>query len=648
MLYITPTGGATALTRVLWAGLALAAAPAVAQDEPLDLGTIVLTANNREQAITDVQASVEVITREEIARTPGRTAIDALRNAAGVDARSSGANSSVTIRGQIPNAGSSVLILVDGLPRTGKYGLDNLNLVAVENIERIEVIRGPMSALYGADASAGVINIITTKPDGGTSTTLTTTLGASASNHGDGRESFNLGFSHSFTTGDVSHRISAGARLAEPFRFNREVVDDLSGIRHYNLEYAGHWQIDDSHELSFQFSAIRQDDRADGQSTFPVVQRFRRIEEETQYFGALRYAGEVGPGRLMLDVSHGFTDGSANRSMTVEETEFHESLVQARYQFDTITSGVGTHDVQIGAGYQYSEIDVNIYNRTGERGNLFGYVQNEWKPTDRVAVVAGLRIDDYDDFGTEVTPRLTIGSVGDGLTWRLGYGEAYRAPSLIEQYSSFTRGRFLIVGDPDIGPETTEAYEAAIGWRADRGGIEAIYHHADIDGLIEAQSTGRIIGGLSEIRYQNVERARIRGVEVVGDWQISDALSLSGSYAYLDAENASNGDRLEDRPQHEVKLAATWENGPFSASLAARGSFDYFATDSNAPRGTPPSSSDYVTVDTTFSYAVNDRTTLTLGIENIADKRAPLNYNPNQSTSDPAGRFVYFTAEARF
>ena len=93
------------------------------------------------------------------------------------------------------------------------------------------------------------------------------------------------------------------------------------------------------------------------------------------------------------------------------------------------------------------------------------------------------------------------------------------------------RGRFLIVGDPDIGPETTESYEAAIGWRGQRGAIEAVFHHSDIDGLIEAQATGATIGGLAEVRYQNIARARIRGVELVGDYQLSDTVSLTGSIA---------------------------------------------------------------------------------------------------------------------
>lgn len=652
-----PSGSALALSRncgaclIMLTGSAALAQGLNPQDSaPLLLEPIVITSNNREKRISDVQASIQVITREDIERTPGRSAIDALKNAVGVDARNSGANSNVNIRGQLPGAGSAVLILVDGLPRTGKFGVDNLNLTAVENVERIEVIRGPMSALYGADASAGVINIITRKPDANSpaQTIVRATVGTSASSDGNGRETFNLGVTTSFSTSHGAHQLTFGSRLANPFSFEGSEVEELSGIRHFNLDYAGRWQLSEGQELRLQLEAVRQDDRRDTQTTFPFVVPFEAVEEEDRYFAALHYAADAGPGKLLLDLSHGYTNGSANRSRSVERTTFNESLFQARYQLNTIESSWGSHDLQFGAGYQHSDIDVDIYDDEGTRRNLFGYIQDEWAINDKVAVVAGLRFDDFSDFGTEITPRLTVGSRGDGLTWRLGYGEAYRAPSLIEQYSSFTRGRFLIVGDPDIGPETTEAFEAAIGWRGNRGGIEAIYHHSDIDGLIESARTGRTIGGLTEIQYQNIAQAEIQGLEVTGDLQLRDNLKLNGSYAYLDAKNGETGERLQRRARHELKLAATWERGPFAASLAARGSFDYLSTDSSQPRGSAPYNSDFVTADASFAYELNNGTKLTLGIENITDRQAPDNFYANRSTPDPAGRFIYFTTELRF
>jgi outer membrane cobalamin receptor len=143
--------------------IAWAASGAAAAQTPTDAPrqTVVITASNRAQPIADVQAAVQVISQQELQRYAGTSLTEALMLAAGVDARPNGANSTLAIRGIITNAGSPVLLLVDGLRRTAKYGGTNLNLIAIEDVERIEVVRGPMSALYGADATGGVVNIIT-------------------------------------------------------------------------------------------------------------------------------------------------------------------------------------------------------------------------------------------------------------------------------------------------------------------------------------------------------------------------------------------------------------------------------------------------------------------------------------------------------
>jgi outer membrane cobalamin receptor len=129
--------------------------------EAAALPPVVVTATSRTQPVADVQAAVQVISQRELQSYPGTSLTEALQLAVGVDARANGANSTLAIRGIITNAGSPVLVLVDGLRRTAKYGGVNLNLIALEDVERIEIVRGPMSALYGADATGGVINVVT-------------------------------------------------------------------------------------------------------------------------------------------------------------------------------------------------------------------------------------------------------------------------------------------------------------------------------------------------------------------------------------------------------------------------------------------------------------------------------------------------------
>lgn len=607
------------------------------------LDQIVVSANRREQSIDDVQASIEVIDEEKLQRYSGASLIEALRDAVGVDARSSGSSSDVTIRGQIPNAGSSVLILVDGLPRTAKYGVDNLNLISVENVERIEVVRGPMSALYGANAAGGVINVITKAPEGNGGS-IRTTVGTSASNDGDGRETLNTGATANFSAGQFSHKVSVDTRHARPFAFDGDVDDTLNGNAHLGFAYRGSWEITEADQLDLRLEGYKQNDRHTGVSS---NETYTRVEKETRLFGALSYSGDVGPGFLTLEGSRGQTDGSANRSVSVEKTEYVQTIAQGRYFLDFDDTGAGSHSVLAGTGIARDEIDVDIYSQTGERDNAHFFIQDEWVPLDWLSVVGGVRVDHFSDFGTHAVPRLTIGSRGDGLSWRVGYGEAYRAPSVIEQYSQFVRGRFLIRGSENVEAEESNSYEAALGWRGDRGRIEAVYHHSDIENLIEAVATSETTSdGLSVVEYQNISEAVIQGVELSGEYLLTDEIRVGGSYEYLDAKDG-DGVRLEDRARHTIKLSGTYQRGPWSATARGRTALGYYAPDPDV-RGSAAFTTEYTTVDLNGRYQLNEGLSFSVGVDNIFDEQVPVNYSGNGSVEDPAGRFVYATMRLAF
>ena len=635
--------GSLALTASACATPAAAQSPSQA-DTVQYLDAIVVTAGRREQRISDVQASVEIIDQAEIETYSGASVTEVLRQSVGVDARTSGANATVTIRGQVPSAGTSVLILVDGLPRTGKFGIANLNNYAIEDVERVEVIRGPMSALYGANASGGVINVITKPAGKGAPLSARTTLGTLAGGEGGGRDTVNVGTTANFMTGAVGHRISLDYRDAERFRFNDTVgSDDLSGIEHFSLTYKGAVDVAETGELRWTFERFVQDDRADA-VTRAVARNapgtpFERFEKEDRYYGALAYDGELGPGTLSLEGSYGYSDGSANRSFPRpdETTEFTQSVVQGRYFIEA-----GNHNLLFGAGAQRDEIDVSILSEVGEETNLFGFVQDEWNLTDGIRLVAGVRVDNFEAFGTQVTPRATLGSRGDGFTWRLGYGDAFRAPSVLERFSRFTRSRFLIVGTPDLQPEEAETYEAAAGWRGDKSWIELVYHHTDITNLIETVPSGEVENGLIVLPYQNVAEAEISGIELSGLYELGGGFVLDASYAYLDAIDAATGDRLTGRARHTVKAALTYSADRWRATLRGRHIADFFGIDPD-DRARPAFDTTYTVADVNLSFDVTDQMSLSFGVDNLFDRQVPRNWATNGTIEDPPGRFVYVT-----
>jgi len=599
------------------------------------MDTVVVTAGRREQSIADVQASIDVITSNEIERYTGASVTEVLRQSVGVDARTSGANSTVALRGQIPNAGSAVLFLFDGLPRTGKFGVPNLNNFPVEDVEQVEIIRGPMSALYGANASGGVINVITKPAGEGAPLSLRVLGGMSASDEGEGRETFAVGASSNFKTGEVGHRVSLDWRTSEPFRFDDTVgVDDLTGIDHLSLTYSGQTQTGETGRLHWTLEGYTQDDRSDDSTRTGTA--FERFEQEDRYFGALTYDVDLGPGSLTLEGSHGFSDGKVNRSFPGpdEVTEFTQSLFQGRYNID-----LGDHHFLFGAGAQRDEIDVSILTEVGEETNLFAFAQNDWDISEHIRLIAGLRVDDFDAFGTQVVPRLSIGSRGDGLTWRVGYGEAFRAPSVIEQFARFNRGRFLIVGVPDIDPEESKTWEAALGWRGAKGRVELVYHDTEVTNLIQASPNGQVENGLLVFAYQNIQEADISGVELSGSYDLGSGITFDGSYEYLDATDGS-GARLNGRAENTFKASVTLQRDRWDLTIRGRHIGDLWGIDP-ADRVRPAFSSDYTVADMQIGYQLNEATVLSVGVENMFDELTPLNWSSTGAIEDPAGRYAY-------
>ena len=631
----------------LLCGVAIAAiaipisAPAMAeetQDTVSRMDTVIVTVGRREQSISDVQASVEVITSDDILTFSGASVTEVLRQSVGVDARTSGANSTIAVRGQIPNAGSAVLLLFDGLPRTGKFGTVNFNNFPVEDVERVEVIRGPMSALYGANASGGVINVITKPAGEGSRLSLRTVGGTALSDEGEGRETFGIGASTNFKTDHIGHRISLDWRKAEPYRFDdTNGEDDLSGIDHLSLTYSGTTETGETGRLHWTVEGYAQDDRSDDQTRTGTA--FERFEQEDRYYGSLAYEVDLGNGSLTLEGSHGYSDGKVNRSFPGpdETTEFTQSLLQGRY-FVSISN----HNLLIGAGAQRDEIDVSILTEIGEDTNLFAFVQNEWDINDDIKLIAGLRADDFDSFGTHIVPRLSIGSRGSGLTWRVGYGEAFRAPSVLERFSSFTRGRFLIVGAPDIEPEATETWEAAIGWRGEHGNVELVYHVSEITNLIQASPNGEVSGGLTVFEYQNIQEADISGLELSGTYEFGSGISVDGSYEYLDAVDGASDARLNGRARNTFKAGLNWKRGPWSGTVRGRHIGDLWGIDPT-DRRRPAFATDYTVADLQLSYDVSEEVVLSLGVENIFDELTPLNWSSTGSIEDPAGRYAYLS-----
>lgn len=614
--------------------------------------TIVVTASTRAQPIADVQAAVQVISQRELQSYAGTSLTEALQLATGVDARANGANSTLAIRGIITNAGSPVLVLVDGLRRTAKYAGTNLNLIALEDVERIEIVRGPMSALYGADATGGVVNIIT-KPVAQAREGSGSVRATFGQVQGGQRETATAGGTLNFGLAGARHRVSLEVRDRGLFRYDPTAVTaDLGNIDETFASYSGEFAFTPDHHLGWAAEYMSQRDTSPGllaaaPPTRPTATTFEGYEEERRTFHALRWRGALGPGQLMADVSSGRSVATTTRAFpTLETTDYRQQQAQVRYALE-----LGPHALVAGAGRATDDLDISITSQRTERTNDHALLQDEWRIGGGFKLLGGARHDRFSDFGSVTTPRVALSWTGGAWTVRLGHGEAFRAPSVLEQYSRFFRGRFLIIGDPSLQPEENRTDEVALAWHGSAGSVELTVFDSHIDNLIQSVTRPREASDpatvLSRSQYANVAQARIKGAELQGHWRLLPALSAQWGGDYLDAKDTTTGARLTQRARWLGRLGLRYTEGPVAVELRTRQYRNYWNADPNV-RGSAPFASRYGTADLRVDWAVVPGLTWALGIDNLEGRRQPINWSNTGATMDPPGRFVYLNGRYLF
>lgn len=605
-------------------------------EEVQDLGTIVLTATGQEQSLADVQASVQVVERETIETSSARNVSELLRNAVGIDARSSGSNEAISIRGQ---GSTRTLLLVDGQERTGAYGSFNLNNIPTQEVERIEIVRGPMSALYGADALGGVVNVITKRPGSDPGKTVSILVGTRPDD-GD-RTTVRLGASVETGNDVLGQRFALQLDRSDGYALPTTATgEDFSAMNRVALSWSGSWLPNPGQELRWRLEAYKQDDERDAIVTRTGVP-YTAVEREDRVSADLSWTQELGPGQLTVSGLLSYSEGLANRAFPVEEgSENTKARLQARYD---VTAG--DHNLSFAAGAEHEEISIDTYTRDVGETHVFALLQDEWFISDRVVMTMGVRVDDYESFGTTTNPRVSIGSLGDGFTWRVSAGTAFRAPNISERYANITRGRSLITGNPNLDPETAFSYEVAAGWRDATRSVELVYHDSRVDDLISTVNTGRVVNGFSVVEYLNMDEARIKGLELTGSWQPTDQWDFSGSLEYLDARDSGTGNRLTGRYRTAYSLASTYSVQDWKFTGRLRGLQGYL--DSNSTNPTALYTSGFTTVDLNAVYAINDSTEVSFGVDNVFDEQLDPNYSTARYRED-VGRFAYVSFTRSF
>ena len=596
--------------------LNLVAVPVVrAEEEAVTFDEVVVTASKYEEKLSETATSMEVIDQEEIQQKNAKNAADLLRDAASVQINDNGGVAStktISIRG---SSSKQVLILIDGqLMNDSQGGNFDFSQIPIEQIERIEILKGSASALYGANALGGVVNIITRAASEEKMTRIKIGYG-----YFDTKK-YNL--MHSGSTGKLGYSLILTKKESDGYR-------DNSNLDQENIFTKLNYDIDNHSNLVLSI----QDNNSDKGIPGPITYKTPNAKQEDES-----------------------TNINLKFNRNTEDTDFQLATYYndstRYYDGDTSTSGYSEHDKErTGVDFQHTlyfnrydfsyggtvieeEIkSTDIKNGKEEALNKALFIQNEWDVTNNLNLMANGRYDKPENYDSEFSPQVgAVYNVNSNLNFHLSVGEAYRAPTFDELYGSYPSDSPFFndwYGNPNLDPETSKEYEVGIEYLNDSSRMELNLFKRYVEDLINGYYYDPQKGYNTA---KNVNSAKISGVEILLSRYITDQLSANINYSYLDSKDEKTENRLAYKPYHNFNIGLNYDRDKLSSSLTGELVAD-------RTKDLPS----YFVVDFKISRQLSERVNVSAEINNLLDREYQV-----QSGYPMPGRNFMLNTEIKF
>lgn len=667
-------------------------------------------ATGSKKSIDKAPAVASVISAAAIKELGARTLNEVLETVPGLHVAPSALNRLnpvYSIRGIHTGYNSQVLLLIDGIPLQYSHSgsrpeLFNLSVAA---IERIEVIRGPGSAVYGADAYSGVINVITKDAQSIPGTEIGARVGSFDSRdlwlqHGDSWNGMDLvfGLAYQHTNGDSDRVVSSdlqttldGALLTDvslapgALSTGRERLETRLGLSNENWEFnLWSWISNDGGvgaggAQALDPKGIQNDDvyladityQTDDFATdwnFKTRLSYYYYDSETEF--NLLPAGATVPigadGNLNFVAPAGlvtFTEGLLG-TPGIEGEDIH--LEQA-----ALFTGVNNHRLRLAGGIRYQSIETReaknfgpgvidgsqplidgtltdvtgtefIYAPDTDRTIYYLSLQDEWQFAPDWELTAGVRYDHYSDFGGTVNPRIAlVWATSYNLTSKLLYGSAFRAPSFQEQ---FFINNPVSLGNPDLEPETIDTWELAFNYHPsqDVQSTLSLFRYKAKDLIEFVPDTGA-----TTTTAQNARDQEGYGFEWELDWKALRDLRLKANYAWQHSEDSDSGIDIHDAPGQQFYISANWQ---FTPQWFLNSQLNWVGDRKRAAGDTRPEIDDYTLVNLSIRREnIAPNLDMTLRAVNLFDEDA---YEPSNGVIPDdypiEGRSVWLQLSYRF
>ena len=570
-------------------------------------GEVVVTATLRPQAVKLAPASIGLVTSKQIRERNITTFDQAFDEVPGVVVtRSSGANvQAFSIRGASEVAGGGignrVLLLIDGRPAISPESGGALwNLVPLNSIERIEVVKGAYSSLYGSSAMGGVINVITRKPEAEPLTRIHFNYGffnrAPASTGYTAYNDFHtIEASHSRRIGNFGYLLDAGWKSNDGHR-------EKSGFNLYNFYGKAFWQFANNRylQISGNVNRIKNDTPAtwfSSRQAYSVADYRKDDYQDRREMNTDLYYYALPNSRVKYSTRfyyyHNFSEFSFNDDPANDSTNVNfgkqlvaESNVRTQRlgnvtQVDLYTRS--NHYLIAGTDVKWDHVvglpDTVLYGRH-QALSLGAYVQDEITLSERLIATLGVRFDHYsileEASESNVSPKLAmVYKVNKGLSFRMLLAQAFRDPAMAERFIKFEQGGGLrFRPNPNLRSEKL-TLSAEVGSKIDLApgaSLDVALFYNRYNDLISFQQLSK---PLEPLLYEviNLKAAVMQGLELAYQQRVKDFLVLSLGYTYLDARDVSEGrlnDELAYKVRHAFSASATAFRGPFTLNVNSR------------------------------------------------------------------------------
>lgn len=579
------------MSLLLAAASAPHAAAAAQGDSTATLEPIVVSASGSSQNLSDAPASITVIDAEELAHRPVTNLTDAVRDIPGVSVIGSNpSKSDISIRGL---GGDYTLLMVNGRRQNTRDSRPNGNggfeagfMPPLAAIERIEVIRGPMSSLYGSEAMGGMVNVIT--KDFTPEWTGSLSLGGILQENSDAGNTANGGFflSGPLVDDKLGIQIYGGGNL----RQEDKIIGGYNREENKNIVTRLAWRPTDNQKLILEAGRSVQKKRSTpGKSIDAFTARGTSISANTQddttgtrNHWALTHSGDWDfmTSEINLYQENAKREVQTDGVYNSRVPEITTTILDGRFVIP-----FSIHKLTIGGQYQWGRLDddstTGLNRSTVEKLKIDQYalfVEDEIALRHNLALTLGARMDDHELYGVHWSPRAyLVYHPNDLFTVRGGVSKGFRTPGMRElspSYGTATEGgRGIIYGNPDLKPETSTSQEIGFEYRDPDGYSASLtLFNTDFRNKLTSYSVGGKdpVSGLNEYVYANVGKANIKGIELSGGIPLAREWKLDLNYTYLDSKRKSDdetytsgeslkGQPLEMTPRHSANAKLSWQ-----------------------------------------------------------------------------------------